>query len=163
MVIGNGDIANVLNVRDNPSVTYFASGVSNSQCDDPKEFQREIDLLKSIKSSHLVYFSSISIYEKDTPYTQHKIHMEAIVRLYFPIYTIIRLGNITWGDNPNTIINYLKRTKTPEIRNEFKHICTLADFYYWIDNIPKFSTEMNITGERVHMVELYNRVKNKRI
>lgn len=163
MIIGNGDLAGVLKPIDRNDLTFFACGVSNSQCKDREEFEREEQLLKTVKTEHIVYFSSLSIYDKDSEYTRHKRYMEGLVKFYFHISTIVRLGNITWGTNPNTIINYLKRNPKTDIRNEFKYLCTLAEFYYWIDRIPKYTTEMNITGERVHMVELYNRVKNKKI
>lgn len=163
MVIGHGDLAQVLKLRDRDDLTYFASGVSNSQCTDEIEFYRERLLLKTVSDNHIVYFSSLSIYDKDSHYTRHKLQMEQLVKEKANIYTIIRLGNITWGDNPNTIINYLRRKQDVVLRDEFKYLTTLADFYYWIDRIPKWSTEMNLTGERVHMAELFNRVKGHKL
>lgn len=43
MIIGNGDVASVLQDRDD--LIYFASGVSNSQETRGSEFRREKDLL----------------------------------------------------------------------------------------------------------------------
>lgn len=165
MIIGSGDIASVL--TDRVDLTFFASGVSNSLCEDEKEFEREEDLFRETRGEHLVYFSTLSVYEKDSPYTNHKRNMEEQVKKWFDIYTIIRLGNITWGKNPNTIINFfknkIKNNEEVKLRDEYKHICSLKEFNYWIDNIPKFSTEMNITGERLHVQQLYNLIKEGRI
>jgi hypothetical protein len=156
MIIGGGDIAKVL--VDRNDLTFFASGVSNSKCIDDNEFIREVNLLLDVKCKHLVYFSTLSIYDKDTPYTNHKLFMEDLVR-QFDTYTIIRLGNITWGDNPNTIINYFKNNECTELKNEYKYLCSLDEFKYWISKIPKFSTEMNITGSRIHTYDLYQQIK----
>lgn len=164
MIIGNGDIAKVLKPYDRADLLFFASGVSDSQCTDIREFNREIELLNKYVDcgyEHIVYFGSLSIYDKNTDYTRHKLIMEGLIKSAFKVYTIIRLGNITWGTNPNTVINFLKRTESPTIRDEYKYICTIDDFFHWIDRIPNYSNEMNITGERVHMEDLYNRVKNK--
>jgi hypothetical protein len=43
--------------------------------------------------------------------------------------------------------------------DEYKYICSLEEFKYWISKIPKFSTEMNITGSRIHTIDLYNKIK----
>lgn len=167
MKIGKGDIASVLPDRDD--LLFFASGVSNSQCTDENEFRKERSLCTSysVDYSHIVYFSSLSIYEKDTPYTRHKKRMEEKVKLYYPIYTIIRIGNITWGKNPNTIINYFKNRLIMrgviQVKDEWKYLVTLDEFLYWISKIPNFSTEMNITGERVKVAEVLNRIKKNQL
>ena len=46
MIVGNGSIASVLEDRDD--LVFFASGVSNSSCADEKEYERELNLLKTI-------------------------------------------------------------------------------------------------------------------
>src|SRR4029077_11085960 len=107
MIIGDGDIASALTDREDR--LYFASGVSNSQEKRRSEYEREKKLLLSQdRHRHLVYFSSLSIFYTDTLYAQHKRRMESIIRKRFPHYTIVRLGNITWGTNPHTIINYFR-------------------------------------------------------
>ena len=163
MIIGNGDIASVINDRED--LVIFACGVSDSQCTDEKEFDREANrLLEIARYKHVVYFSSLSIYEKDTPYTKHKRYIEKYIKSLFPVYTIIRLGNITWGKNPNTIINYFKdkvsKCEKVELRDEYKYLCTEEELNYWISKIPRFSTEMNITGERISARKLYDRIYN---
>ena len=63
MIVGNGSIASVLEDRDD--LVFFASGVSNSSCTDEKEYERELNLLKTIPTDkHIVYFSNLGIYYK---------------------------------------------------------------------------------------------------
>ena len=164
MIIGNGDIASVL--TDRVDVIYFASGVSNSSCTDWHEFQRERDLLlKQNKFQHLVYFSSLSIYYVKTPYTNHKRIMENLVKDNFATSTIVRLGNITWGDNPNTLINYLKnkiKNKEPyEVRDVYRYVINKEEFQHWVGMIPDWTTEMNITGKKVNVSYIEEKLKEQ--
>jgi len=160
MIVGTGDIARVL--KDRNDLIFFAAGVSDSSCDSEKEFKRERKLLLKQKRKHIVYFSTLSIYEKDTPYTRHKIEMEQLVKDNFYLYTIIRIGNISWGCNPKTIINYFNYCIENKIgvfiRHEYKYICSLEEFHYWIAKIPNFSTEMNITSGRISVRKLYKQL-----
>lgn len=164
-IIGSGDVASALKDLDRDDFIFFASGVSDSQCKDEREFEREKDLFedKFIYNNRVIYFSTLSIFDKDTPYTKHKRRMEDLVKEY-KHYCIIRIGNIAWGNNPKTIINYfcnaIKNNDPVVIRDEYKYICTLEDFRYWIGKIPDFNCEMNITGERIHAKELYERLRN---
>src|SRR3990167_10764545 len=104
MIVGNGDIASAL--KDRPGFIWFASGVSNSQETRESEYEREIELLSlQDMGEHLVYFSSLSLFYGNSRYVDHKWQMEALTKAWFPKHTIIRLGNIVWGDNPYTLIN----------------------------------------------------------
>ncbi len=169
MVIGSGDIASALTARQ--GITFFASGVSNSLCTDQKEFDREKELLNKVyklnKENRLVYFSTLSIYEKDTPYTKHKRNQEEYIKWRFPKYCIIRIGNITWGINPHTIINKFKADinngVVSRIDDGHKHLCDEDEFKYWMKMIPDFNTEMNITGINVHVKWIYQEVKDGRL
>jgi len=169
MIFGSGSIASALTVRE--GVTFFACGVSNSLCTDPKEYERERDTLKKAynfnRNNRLVYFSTLSIYDKDTPYTRHKIQQEEWIRYKCNKYCIVRIGNITWGNNPHTIINSFKtrlaKNQHIDIEDRFKYLCNKDEFQYWMSMIPDFNTEMNITGERVTIQEIYNRVKDGRL
>lgn len=166
MVIGSGDIASALKDLDRNDFIFFASGVSDSQCTDVDPFNREKDLI--INNRHtdkrLVYFSTLSIFDKKSLYTGHKLWMEYYIRKKFANYCIIRIGNIAWGNNPKTVVNYFRnaiRNNDPVVlRDEYKYICTLEDFKYWIKKIPDFNCEMNVTGERIHAKELYERLRN---
>lgn len=158
MIIGNGDIASVLSDRKNR--LYFASGVSNSAETRESEYQREIDLLvKQNLTQHIVYFSSLCVFYSNTRYASHKRQMEGLVSA-FKTYTIIRLGNITWGINPHTIINYFRskiaQGEAVEVKDVYRYVVDKEEFLYWIDLIPAWSCEMNIPGRRMKVKEILN-------
>lgn len=141
MILGKGDIGSILNDRD--GAIFFASGVSNSNETRESEFTREIELLdKQNKSKCLFYFSSILVDDlnKNSQYIQHKRRMELIIKSNFENYNIIRIGNITWGVNPNTFINYIKNKKSKgepvEIRDEYKYVIDKQQLLLITDNLP---------------------------
>ena len=152
MIIGNGDIASV--IKDKKGLLFFASGVSNSKEGKESEYQREKDLLLSQdRSKHLVYFGSLCIFYSNSRYANHKRQMEELVKKNFPHYTIFRMGNITWGKNPHTLINYLKARagagRPLIIRNTYRYLVDKEELLHWLDMIPKWNCEMNITGQRL--------------
>lgn len=152
MIIGNGDIASV--IPDDRKL-WFASGVSNSLETDEKEYQRELELLLSQnKTQHIIYFSSLAVFYSDTRYTRHKRDMEAMIKVNFPRYTIIRLGNITWGDNPHTLINYLRAHPEAEIKEEYRYIIDKEEFLHWLSLIPDWSCEMNCPGRMIKVKQI---------
>lgn len=162
-IIGKGNIASVIHDRDN--VIFFASGNSDSNCTDTREFQREIALLHDQDySKHLVYFSSLSIYRSNNDYNRHKKLMEDTVKRNFKSYTIIRVEVIAWGRNPTTIHNVF-RTKLAqgehiEVQNTFRYIVRKDEFLYWLSLIPVGEkNEMNITGQRHTIYEILQMVK----
>lgn len=156
MVIGNGDVASVLPERED--LLFFASGVSNSQETEPAEYQREIDLLlEQPRDAHIVYFGSLAIFYSDTPYTRHKRATEALVKEEFDTYTIMRLGNISWGSNPHTLINYLRAHPDAEIRDEYRFVINQDEFLHWVGMIPTWSCEMNTPGTRMKVKEIHER------
>ena len=141
MIVGRGDIASVLNDRD--GAIFFVSGVSNSNETRESEFMREIELLdKQDRSKCIFYFSSITVDDmnKNSQYLQHKRNMELLVKSNFENYNIIRIGNITWGSNPNTFINYIKNKKskgeTVEIKDEYKYVIDKEQLVLLTDNLP---------------------------
>lgn len=151
MIVGNGDIASVLN--DRFAAIFFASGVSNSQCTDNAEFEREKNKLNSYLLVNLAaqrsvfYFSTISINLVNTPYTKHKKEMENIIRRGAKNYNIIRLGNIDWGTNPNTFINYLKAHPEAKVRDEWKYMVSKEQLLLITDNLPLVGkNEISIFG-----------------
>ncbi|KKQ77862.1 MAG: hypothetical protein A3A96_00545 [Candidatus Zambryskibacteria bacterium RIFCSPLOWO2_01_FULL_39_39] len=163
MIIGDGDIASAL--KDKKEFLYFASGVSNSQETRESEYKRERDLLmEQNKNKHLVYFSSLCVFYSDTRYAQHKIEMEKMVKNNFKYYTIIRLGNITWGKNPHTLINFirnkLKNKEKIKIQPVYRYLVDKDEFLHWISLIPTWNCEMNITGKRLlvkDIVKIYGK------
>jgi hypothetical protein len=164
MIIGNGNIAKVLEDRDD--VTFFASGVSDSSCTDESLFEREKDLLnKQDFKKHLVYFSNLGVYRWDNRYIQHKREMEKLVKQWFYSYTIVRVEVLEWAKNPTTIHNYFRRMlkdgKPITIQDTHRYLLSLEEFKYWMDLIPVGEkNEMNILGSKVHVHEIYKRVKD---
>lgn len=157
MIIGNGDIASIL--PDRRDLLFFASGVSNSQETKESEYQREKELLlRQPVTDHIVYFSSLSIFYANSRYTKHKREMEMIIKDRFPLYTIIRLGNITWGKNPHTLINHFKRQilkgEILKIQPTYRYIIERDEFLDWISMIPTWSCEMNLPGKRMTVEEV---------
>jgi hypothetical protein len=141
MIVGRGDIASVLNDRD--GAIFFVSGVSNSNETRESEFMREIELLdKQDKTKCLFYLSSIALDDmsKNSQYLQHKRKMELLIKSNFENYNIIRIGNITWGSNPNTFINYIKNKKSKgesvEIKDEYKYVIDKEQLVLLTDNLP---------------------------
>jgi hypothetical protein len=141
MIVGRGDIASVLNDRD--GAIFFVSGVSNSNETRESEFMREIELLdKQDKTKCIFYFSSIALDDlnKNSQYLQHKRRMELLIKSNFENYNIIRIGNITWGSNPNTFINYIKNKRSKgesvEIKDEYKYVIDKEQLVLLTDNLP---------------------------
>lgn len=158
LIIGNGDIASALKDIDTSDRLYFVSGVSNSREFRQSEFNRERDLLMAQRwSEHLVYVSSLCVFYSNTLYAHHKREMEGRVKK-FSRWTILRVGNITWGNNPNTLINYLHARRLAgqplEIQDTERYIIDKDEFLYWVKMIPDWSCEMNVTGRRMSIAEI---------
>lgn len=141
MIVGRGDIASVLN--DRHGAIFFAAGVSKSTETKETEFQREMELLdKQDKTKCLFYFSTIALDDinKNNEYHNHKRRMELLIKSNFENYNIIRIGNITWGSNPNTFINYIKNKKSKgesvQIKDEYKYIIDKDQLVMLTDNLP---------------------------
>ncbi|OGL25193.1 hypothetical protein A3A68_01820 [Candidatus Saccharibacteria bacterium RIFCSPLOWO2_01_FULL_48_13] len=157
MIIGNGDIASVL--PEKKELLFFASGVSNSQEKRESQYLREKNLLLTQdKRSHIVYFSSLSVLYGDNRYAHHKREMEVLVKQEFFRHTILRIGNITWGTNPHTIINFfrnqLAKGKPIRIEDTYRYIIDKDEFLHWIGMIPEWSCEMNIPGRRMKVSQI---------
>lgn len=161
-IIGHGDISIALKDLDRPDVTFFASGVSNSKETHPNAYQRELKLLmQQPKDVHLVYFSSLCIYYLNTEYARHKKIMEWNIQNHWNSYTIVRIGNIEWGKNPNTLINFLKANPYIEPQPVWRYILSYKEFQHWMKMIivPGRDT-MNITGRLTFVPHLMNDLKS---
>jgi len=163
MITGDGDIASVL--KDKEDRHYYAAGVSNSQETRESEYQRDASLLlQQDRNRHIVYFGSLSIFYTDTRYAQHKKYMEELVKKNFKHYTIVRLGNIEWGSNPHTLINFLrnkvKNGESLEIKKVRRYVVEKDEFLHWINLIPDWNAEMNITGQYLTVQEIIDKYVN---
>ena len=115
MIIGNGLIAKVFKKEKKyfKNIDVFASGVSNSQNKNIREFKREKKLinkhLKEKKFFFFIYFSTLDVYRKiKTPYIKHKIDLEKLL-LKKKNVLIVRLSQLIGrSKNKYTIFNYLK-------------------------------------------------------
>lgn len=152
MIVGHGSIASMLNDRE--GVLFFAAGVSDSSCTDTQEYLREWHLLwNTIRQDMMVvYFSTISTFQKATAYTGHKIAVEVYIRKYIENYTIIRLGNIYGDTNKHTFQNAIKAKREAgepvEIRDEWKYMISKEQLLFVTDNLPlKGKHEISIFGE----------------
>lgn len=156
MILGHGDLASVLKEIDRSDLLFFASGVSNSKETRESEYDREINILsKQVNSNpHIVYFSSLAVFDSDTVYIRHKRKMEHLIKKFFSNYAIIRIGNITWGSNPHTLINYLKAHKDAPIQDVYRYIVDKDEFLYWVKKIPEWPCEINIPGKRMKVIDI---------
>jgi hypothetical protein len=163
MIIGNGDIASVIKDRD--GAIFFASGVSNSNEIREEEYDRERNLLLGQDNSKCIfYFSSITIDFIDqlekSRYLRHKKEMEDLIKANFQNYNIIRIGNITWGNNPNTFLNFIKRrledNEPVDIRRgEIKYMLDKDQFSLIIDNLPlNGKNQISIFGKMIKVEDL---------
>jgi len=115
MIVGNGQLAQVFEDYDNNGVCIFASGVANSNCQDPKEFERERNLLlktlEKNKDKKFVYFSSCALSAPKYPknaYYEHKRQMEELIKEYSNNYYIFRIPQLFGAlKHHKTLINFL--------------------------------------------------------
>lgn len=162
MIVGRGDIASILNDRE--GVIFFASGVSNSLEKRESEYEREYKLLsEQDKTKCIFYISSITIDNKEkfeiSRYLQHKKQMEDYIKSNFKNYNIIRIGNIAWGSNPNTFLNYIKsKVKNNEsffISDEYKFMISEKQLLSLTDNLPINSqNQISVFGQMVKVKDL---------
>src|SRR5690349_4800710 len=99
MIVGSGLMASAFAAaaRDKAGLIVYASGVSNSRCEDEREFDREKTLLEqSIRTGRgarcFVYFSTCSVNDPESaqsPYVRHKVRMEQMVSAH-PNHLIVR-------------------------------------------------------------------------
>lgn len=158
MIIGSGNIAKALN--DRSGIIFFAAGVSDSQCVDMKEYYRDrLRIFEYHDTGHMfVYFSTISVFTKVTPYTLHKLECERIITEHIRNYCIIRLGNLWWDKNPKTFINNIRSKKENgepyEIRDEWKYMISKEQLLFITDNMPlKGKHEISVFGEMKKVID----------
>ena len=115
MIIGSGLLARAFAhlFADSKENCVYAAGVSNSNCSDQREFDRERDRLMIAMEQHrlvdlFLYFGTCSANGSlDSPYVQHKIKMEKTVAEH-PRYLILRLPQTAGKtENPHTLLNYI--------------------------------------------------------
>lgn len=169
MILGRGSIASV--ITDREGFIFFACGESNRFELTDERKQREIQrILDCDRDKMFVYISGLNIYypesERRSEYTDHKLNCERIVKETFENYCIFRIGSITWGDNPNTIYNFIRNkireTGDCEIRNVYRYFHTQKELNHWFGLIKeKGKHEMNVTGQMVWLPDFVEQMKNE--
>ena len=168
MISGRGDIATA--IQDKDGYLFYVNGISNrlptTQEAKAKEEDEVLSHCKTLKM--FVYISTLSIYYSDSEYTKHKIRMEGLIKTNFRYYCIFRIGNIKWGDNPNTILNNLgykiHHKHKIEIKDEYRYLIDREEFRHWISMIPSSGKhEMNCTGNRLKVKEIVSMIKDGKL
>lgn len=82
----------------------------------------------------------------------HKLEMERLIKETCDNYNIIRIGNISWGSNPNTFLNYIRNKQAKgepvEIKDEWKYMISKDQLLLLTDNLPlKGKNEISVFGE----------------
>ncbi len=176
MVIGSGLLATIFNkiYLDASNVCIFASGVSDSTCEDITEFEREKRLLvktfeRNQNVNSFVYFSTCSIEDLDrrsTPYVKHKLEMESIV-LKHPQSLVFRLPQVVgFGGNSKTLMNFLYQSiksgnKFELWKNASRNIIDIDDVVsivsFYIANVIVRQNVLNIANPiNYTMIEIVN-------
>jgi hypothetical protein len=117
VIVGSGLLAHAFDgeFSRRSDICIYTAGVSNSNCVDPNEFTRERKRLEeALRQANgldaFVYFGTCSVADpmvRDTPYVQHKLAMEDIVRMH-PRNLVLRLPQVAGKtQNPHTLLNYL--------------------------------------------------------
>ena len=159
MIIGNGLLAITFKQYEKKNgIIIFASGVSNSNEINKKEYYREKKLLKDTiqqyKDKIIVYFSSCDVIyanKINTVYYWHKLEMENIIKKFALKYYIFRLPQlIAFSLNKNLLINYLITSiiEQKEIlvwKNAYKNLINIQDVLKIIENIIKNEKSINKT------------------
>ncbi len=140
----------------------FSSGVSNSEEKDEKNFQKEVDLVKSnlarlTSKGSFVYFSTTSIFnplKKSNPYVLHKLKIEKLIKDSNLNYLIIRLPNLVgFSANPNTLTNYFAESirlgRAINLNQKaFRHLIDASDLSGILNDVK------NNFGKNKHIINI---------
>ena len=167
MIIGNGLIAKAFKKKyENDDTTIiFASGVSNSEETNTSNFVREKNLLLSVikqSSIKLVYFSTILIGYKNSPYYTHKKEMEDLIKSTSKNYIIIRVPQLIGvSGNKNNLINYLvnniKNGFSVVVYDDIKRaLLDVDDLVNFIDYCKDLSTCKSISIGGIEPISVFD-------
>lgn len=165
MIIGKGMIAKAFATYQDNDIVIFASGVSNSQETNEKNFTREYNLLVSTinenKNSTLVYFSTCSIeddFMKETLYVKHKIMMEKTIKKLCSKFFIFRLSQVVGYSSSPTLINFIYKSilgskEFTIYKNATRNIIDVTDVFIISDYLIKNDLYINKT---INIASPYN-------
>ena len=173
MIVGDGLIAKAFSKKyeNDNSVIIFASGVSNSEENNPSNFTRERNLLLHFLHKYpnlkFVYFSTILIDYKHNPYYTHKKEMEDLIKSNLNDYIIVRVPQlIGMTGNDNNLIKYLitniKNGVTIDLYDDVKRaLLDVDDLVKFIDYCKDLSTRKSISVggvEPISVVDLSKKI-----
>lgn len=152
MIVGNGQLAKVFKNSVLSNTVIFASGVSNSNTTDIKQFEREknllLDTLKKNKNKKIVYFSSCALsapeYKKND-YYNHKQEMEDLIKNHSQCFYIFRVPQL-FGPlkHHKTLINFLYESilndqKFQLYDEAYRYVIEINDVKEIVEAFLKFS------------------------
>ncbi len=152
MIIGNGQLAQIFKNSHLDDTVIFASGVSNSNCQEKSEFLREKKLLlKTIKNNpnkKFIYFSSCALSADDyakNEYYQHKLDMEELIKISTDNYYIFRLPQL-FGElkEHKTLINFIYNSIVDEkpfnvYSDAYRYVIEIDDVRVLVESYLKYS------------------------
>lgn len=168
MIVGSGLISSAFLRLSSESLkndfVIFASGVSNSSENDVDGYLREQKLLEEIikdSETPIIYFSSVLASIVETPYYNHKLNMENILKNSSKEYLIFRIPQVVgFGGNKNTLLNFLKcsiNTKQVIKTNKIveRAIVDVDDLVKIVDYCKSFLGTLTISKiEKIKVIDL---------
>ena len=178
MVVGNGLIANAFKrFKEDNSIVFFASGVSDSLQTSPNEFLREKNLLLQFlsKKEKLIYFSTCSLSDEsisNNQYIYHKREIENLITERQELFIIFRLPIIVGqSSNPSTLTNYFYNkiidNQTFQVyENSCRYLLDIDDAFKLIEMILSKNLFINDTVNialknrisAIELVEIFEKV-----
>lgn len=141
MIVGNGLLAKGFQKIEHDNVVFMCAGVSGSTTVNAEACEREYDLVYKTIQSHpdklLVYTSSLSCFNGQSPYDKHKINVERIVQN--TKHLIVRVGNLVGPDQKQwqfypSIVQQVK-AKSVTVADCRRDIIDIRDYISFIDNL----------------------------
>lgn len=154
MIIGRGQIAQSFANCQLDNCIVFASGVSNSTCQDKNHFLREqaliLDTLQNNSNKIFIYFSSCALSDNTYPknaYYKHKVDMENLIKGSGNPYYIFRLPQVFGRlDERPTLINFIyHKIKNQEefslFDNAYRYVIDVEDLKIIVQTVLKHQKE----------------------
>lgn len=179
MVIGHGVIANRFSDYSLQSrYLIFAGSVNDSAINDVNAINDEESAVRgallACSDATFVYFSSCSILDSDmshTPYVQHKVRMENLIRRSGKQFLIIRLPQVLGlSDEKSSLVNFLvdaivNQNSFELWRNAQKNLIDIDDVHEIVDEILKrkicLNTAINVASARqTSVLDLVNEIED---
>lgn len=157
MIIGRGQIAQSFANCQLNNCIIFASGVSDSTCQDKNHFLREkaliLDTLQNNANKTFVYFSSCALSDQSYPknaYYKHKANMENLIKGSGNPYYIFRLPQVFGRlDERPTLINFIyHKIKNQEefslFDNAYRYVIDVKDLKIIVETAFKYQKKNTI-------------------